>query len=312
MEPLSQHGRPEFSLLHISDTHLLAAGKRLYGVVDAEERLVDLLERVHRSEHDVRAVVFTGDLADLGEPDAYQRLKDAVEPVVAEMGARLVWVMGNHDERAPFAEVLLGAQPTDQPLDAVYDIDGLRLIALDTSVPGYHHGELRPAQLEWLAQTLSDPAPHGTLLALHHPPIPTPIDIMGVLELQQQQELWEAIEGSDVRGMVAGHLHYSTHATYRGIPVSVAAALCYNLDLAPANGSILRGINSAHTASLVSIYPTQVVFSELPAHELDEVFLRTDEGVDTVRRMSLQERHEVLSKKTSDYNMAERTRELGD
>ena len=67
MEPLSQHGRPEFSLLHISDTHLLAAGKRLYGVVDAEERLVDLLERVHRSEHDVRAVVFTGDLADLGD-----------------------------------------------------------------------------------------------------------------------------------------------------------------------------------------------------------------------------------------------------
>ena len=311
MEPLSQHGSAQFSLLHVSDTHLLGAGKKLYTVIDAEERLVELLHRVRTSEHDVRAVVFTGDLADLGEPDAYLRLRDAVEPVVQQMGASLIWVMGNHDERAPFSEVLLRQSGSTEPLDAVYDIDGLRLIVLDSSVPGYHHGELRPGQLEWLRDLLATPAPLGSLVALHHPPIPTPVDIMGVLELQDQHALWDVVAGSDVRGILGGHLHYSTHTSYRGVPVSVAAALCYNLDLVATEGTALRGVHSAHTGSLVSIYPDQVVFSELPAQELDEVFLRSSEGVEQVRQMSLAERHEVLSKKTSDYNTAERKRESG-
>ena len=53
-------------------------------------------------------------------------------------------------------------------------MDGLRIIALDTSVPGYHHGELTDAQLAWLADVLATPAPHGTLLALT-PPLPVPM-----------------------------------------------------------------------------------------------------------------------------------------
>ena len=59
--------------------------------------------------------------------------------------------------------------------DRVHDVAGLRIVSLDTSVPGYHHGELTDDQLAWLADVLATPAPHGTLLALHHPPIPIPM-----------------------------------------------------------------------------------------------------------------------------------------
>ena len=58
------------------------------------------------------------------------------------IGAQVVWVMGNHDERAPYAEGLFDVATTTAPQDPVYDVGGLRIVALDTSVPRYHHGEL--------------------------------------------------------------------------------------------------------------------------------------------------------------------------
>ena len=73
-------------------------------------------------------------------------------------------------------------------LDRVHDVDGLRIVSLDTSVPGYHHGEISDAQYEWLASVLAKPAPHGTLLAMHHPPIPVPmLPAAAIIELDDQR-----------------------------------------------------------------------------------------------------------------------------
>src|SRR5439155_243446 len=83
----------------------------------------------------------------------------------ASLGAQVVWVMGNHDERGAYSQALFG-EASDAPQDAVYDVNGLRIVSLDSTVPGYHHGELSAEQLAWLADVLADPAPHGPLLAL--------------------------------------------------------------------------------------------------------------------------------------------------
>ncbi|MFK5126593.1 hypothetical protein ACI39S_26385, partial [Klebsiella pneumoniae] len=84
----------------------------------------------------------------------------------------------------------------------------------------------------WLRAELSEPAPLGTILALHHPPLPTHIPFFDILELRDQPGLAAAIAGSDVRAILAGHLHYSTSGTFAGVPVSVSAASCYTMDLA--------------------------------------------------------------------------------
>ncbi|TPX04590.1 phosphodiesterase, partial [Schumannella luteola] len=230
MVQLGQHAPPVHVVAHISDTHLLGGGKPLYGAVDTEATVARAFAQLERSGARPEAIVITGDLADLGEPDAYLRLKAHVEPAAERMGSRVIWVMGNHDEREPFAELLMGEEPTNAPQDRVHDVNGLRIIALDSTVPGYHHGDLDPAQLAWLREQLSTPAPHGTLLALHHPPIPTPVELMAVLELDHQAELADVVRGSDVRAVLAGHLHYSTTGTFAGVPVSVASATCYTID----------------------------------------------------------------------------------
>lgn len=138
--------------------------------------------------------------------------------------------MGNHDNRANFRTAFMDASEASQPQDPVdrsYFVDGLRIITLDTTVPGHHYGELSEAQLDWLAAELATPAPDGTILALHHPPVPCVQDLAVLVELRGQAALAAVVRNTDVRTILGGHLHYSTTASFAGIPVSVASATCY-------------------------------------------------------------------------------------
>jgi Icc protein len=259
----AEYPRPDHFLLHLSDTHLLGGGNRLYDSVDAEAHLRQLLDELEASEGRPEAIVFTGDLADRGEPEAYDRLRRMVEPVADRLGAQVIWVMGNHDDRGAFRSQLFAEQPSSRPVDRVYDVNGLRVITLDSTVPGHHHGELTGAQLDWLAEELSVPAPHGTILAMHHPPLPSVLELAVAVELYDQGGLAEVLYGSDVRSIIAGHLHYSSTGTFAGIPVSVASATCYTQDLnVPVGGT--RGRDGARAFNLVHVYPGTVLHSVVP------------------------------------------------
>ncbi len=261
----AEYPAPERVLLHVSDTHLRAAGSRLFDVVDARDRLARALGAIEAAGIAPDGVVFTGDLADLGEGEAYSELRALVEPFAARLGARVFWVMGNHDDRAQFRRRLLDESPGRVPLpvDRVDELDGLRLVTLDTSVPGFHHGELRASQLDWLADVLAAPAPLGTIVAMHHPPVPSVLPLAGSVELRDQSRLAQVLRGTDVRAIIAGHLHYSTFATFAGIPVSVASSTCYAQDLTvPVGGT--RPQDGAQAFNMVHVYDDTVVHSVVP------------------------------------------------
>jgi 3',5'-cyclic AMP phosphodiesterase CpdA len=303
---LGQYPAPSHVIAHISDTHLLAEGRKLYGLVEQLAHLEQTLHQLEQSSVHPQALVFTGDLADLGEPDAYDRLKALVEPAAERMGAQLIWVMGNHDERPEYSRILFG-QESDAPQDRVYDINGLRIISFDTTVPGYHHGEVTDDQLDWLADVLSSPAPYGSLLAIHHPPVPTPmLEAMGMLELQDQPKLAKVVRGSDLRGILAGHLHYGTHSMFAGIPVSVASATCYTLNLT-ARDRLLSGVDFGQAINLVHVYEEQVVHSTVPIGDAMEVTGFPIEAWSQIEAMTPEERREAFSSKTSTFGQAERT-----
>jgi Icc protein len=178
----AEHPRPDHVLLHLSDTHLVGGDRPLYGAVDSEARLAQIVREIEASGVRPAAIVLTGDLTDKGEPEAYRKLRALLEPAADRLGAQVIWAMGNHDERGAFREQLFGQLPSDRPVDLVYDVDGLRVITLDTTVPGHHHGELSGAQLDWLAEELSTPAPDGTIIAMHHPPVPSVQDLSVLVE----------------------------------------------------------------------------------------------------------------------------------
>jgi 3',5'-cyclic AMP phosphodiesterase CpdA len=266
----AEHPRPQHFILHLSDTHLVGGPGPLYGAVDSEERLRRIFADLTASGARPDAIVFTGDLADKGEPGAYEKLRAIVDPAAERLGAKVVWAMGNHDDRASFREGLLDEAPSAGPVDRSYDVDGLRIITLDSSVPGHHHGALSRGQLLWLANELLTPAPHGTLLALHHPPVPSVQDLAVLVELRGQRELAEVVRGSDIRAVIAGHLHYSTTATFAGVPVSVASATCYTQDLLYDGGGT-RGRDGAQSYNMVHVYEDTIVHSVVPSGQYTAV-----------------------------------------
>lgn len=310
MTRLGQHPDPTHTIAHFSDPHLLAGGRRLYGAVDTVEHLAEAIAQLERSQLRPDAIVFTGDLADLGEPDAYDRLRDLVQPAAERMGAEVIWVMGNHDERGPYAKALFDDPGPDgsgatAPQDRVYDVRGLRLISLDTSVPGYHHGELLPSQLTWLRDQLATPAEHGTIIALHHPPVPTPLNFpMAILELDDQEAFAEVVRGTDVRGILGGHLHHSSHSMFAGVPVSVASATCYVMDLTDPE-TIIAGVDANQSVDIVSAYPDRLVHTTVPIGAWPHISGQSAALFEQVAAMTPEQRRELFSKKASDYNVDE-------
>lgn len=226
-------------VIQISDTHIVGGGL-LHGAVDSFGALSAILDTVERSPQRADAILLTGDLSDDGAPDTYKRLRDLVSPVAERLGVPAVFMPGNHDDRENFRDALIPGE-TEGTIDQVLWVGGLRIIALDTTVPGAHHGELRPHQLRFLENELASLAPEGTILALHHPPIPSPIRLVNLLSLRAPEELADVIAGSDVMMVLAGHSHHATTGILGGIPVWVATASAYHADVM-ADGDLLRGL----------------------------------------------------------------------
>ncbi|MBN9178336.1 MAG: phosphodiesterase [Microbacterium sp.] len=291
-----QHPPAARTIVHVSDTHLLAGNRPLGGRYDTAANLAATLAAVERTGVRPDAIVFTGDLTDLGEPEAYAALRAAVEPFVARLGAPIVWVAGNHDERPALREGLFDAAPTQEPVTAVHDLGGLRLVVLDSTVPGWHHGDLGDDQLAWLRGILADPAPLGTILALHHPPLPSHIPFFDILELRHQAELADAIAGSDVRAILAGHLHYSTSGTFAGVPVSVASATCYTMNLQRPAAEV-NGMDAGQSFQLVHVYDDTITHAVVPVSAADTADFFSADWLERMTALSPEERLEAFSRK---------------
>lgn len=205
------------TLIQITDLHLVAQGPLPTGV-DPAASLHAALDAVDRAGVVPAALLLTGDLAEDGAPATYRRLHEMLA------GRPFVCAAGNHDDRAALREHLLGLAPSDEPLDHVTRLGGLRVIVLDSTVPGAAHGVLVPQQLARLAAELATPAPDGTVLVLHHPPLPSPSRLATSIQLQDRNGLGEVIAGTDVRIVLAGHTHVPSAGTLAGVPVWVGGS----------------------------------------------------------------------------------------
>jgi len=297
---------PTHVIAHVSDTHLLVGDARQYGAIDTVARFRSALERLTRIDPPPQALVVTGDLADLGEPEAYRQLRELVEPYAEGIGAQIVWCMGNHDERPAYSRELFGDE-SDAPQDRVYDVAGLRIVSLDTSVPGWHHGEITDYQLAWLTDVLATPAEHGTVLALHHPPIPSPlVPAAEIIELLDTERLATVLRGSDVRAILGGHYHFTSHSTFAGIPVSVAAATCYTVDTAPLD-RLISAVDGHQAFNVVHVYGDRVVHSIVPVPDAPEVDGFGTDVAPLLEALSPAERLDMVSRKDSPLNTGELT-----
>src|SRR2546423_5847105 len=136
-------------ILHLSDTHLTANGFDEDGV-DAAASLDRILHDV-RFVPDVDLIVVSGDLADDGSVAGYAAVRERVGRFAAGRQIPQVYCVGNHDDRAAFAQALgtghvdaagrdVGQTAVADARAAVSEVSGLRVITLDSLVPGSAYG----------------------------------------------------------------------------------------------------------------------------------------------------------------------------
>lgn len=211
------------TVLHLSDTHLSGDGSLHNGVVDTAAALERVLRRASVLQH-IDAVVMSGDLSDDGTAASYRLLKGLVEPWATDRNAPVLYVMGNHDGRAGFDAVL-------GPRTGTVTIGGVRFLRLDSSVPGFGYGTVPDDQIDWLRAELRERAESGSVVVLHHPPIAAKTPLLHALELQNPARLLDAITGTDVRLVLAGHFHHPVATTVNGIPLVVAPGITNTTDV---------------------------------------------------------------------------------
>ncbi len=217
-------------LIQISDIHLTAEGTLLPGV-RPRDNLRAGLDLLAEADLDPDLLILTGDLADSGDPACYRDLAEIMEEAASAVGADVAFLPGNHDVRSEFCRHLLGTRPTSEAVNQIRWCGGLRVLLVDSVVPGEEFGALTEETLSFVKDVLATPAPDGTVLALHHPPIPSPIEPMSRLRLRDPDGLGGVIAGSDVRLVICGHNHHDGLGTLASVPVWVSPAVAYRMDV---------------------------------------------------------------------------------
>ncbi len=221
-----------FLVAHISDPHLKAAGKPSYGVVDTLSALQQAIERLNTLRPKPDIVVISGDLVDFGRPDEYAVLADQLSAL--QMPFYLV--PGNHDQRehlcAAFPALAYLPRQARAPLDWVVNDYPLRLIGLDSTLPGQHGGHLSDEQLIWLDQHLGQQPDKPTLLILHHPPFITGISHMDREPFGNAKAFEQVVaRHPQVERLLCGHLHRPIQRRFGGTLVNVCPGTSHQIVL---------------------------------------------------------------------------------
>lgn len=219
-------------LAQITDPHIKANRRTAYGFVDTAGFLEAAIDHINMFIPQIDAVIVTGDIADSGHEDDYA----AAIPILERLSVPWYTVPGNHDDRTN----LRSALPTHRHLDQCkshiqYVIDDyrVRLVGLDTSVPGQPHGFLCRERLDWLDTTLKSKPEKATFIFFHHPPFETGIRHMDVQKLSNPDDLFAILANHpQVRHIACGHVHRAIETTIHGIGVSIAPNTAHSVTLA--------------------------------------------------------------------------------
>lgn len=220
----------------ISDLHVVPSGRLAFGAADTGRALSRLIASLSDLNPPLDAIIITGDLADNGERESYEILSKALD----SLNRPVLIVPGNHDDRALIEEILSGhilKGPNRGPgLSSMADLEGYRLILMDSVFEGSHSGGLAPEALDWLEEALAPCQARPALVAIHHPPFPSGLGLID-----------EPFVGSGrLAGIMSrfpgvilccGHLHLPMATWWKGGQAVVCpSVISMELELGPAGG----------------------------------------------------------------------------
>ncbi|MEV0619077.1 metallophosphoesterase [Nonomuraea sp. NPDC050404] len=206
-------------IAHLSDIHIGATPESV-------PRAAAVMRYLDALPGDLDAVLVTGDIADHGAAEEYEtagKLLSSRHPVLAGPG--------NHDVRAEFRRVLLGGEPSGEPINQVLRTDRAIYAMCDSSIPGEDAGHLEEETLDWLEGVL-DGADLPVFVAFHHPPVTLHTPPVDGIRLHETGRLEALLTGrANVPAVLAGHAHVAAATTFAGLPLLVGGGVVSTITL---------------------------------------------------------------------------------
>lgn len=217
------------NIVQLTDLHLRPEGHPAYRVVETNMLTARAFEAVRRLGFVPDLIVISGDLTDCGLDEEYAVLK----ALLTRLPAPVAMVPGNHDRRETFAAAFpdhAGIWP--QPFTGfVRDVASVRVIGIDTVIPGSGAGALCDERLDALETVLAERRDAPTLIVMHHPPFNCGIRHMDRISLVHGRErLAGIIEANpQVQRILCGHHHRPIQAGFAGTIAQIAPSVAHQV-----------------------------------------------------------------------------------
>ena len=204
-------------IAQITDFHIVEPGALMADRIDPSIGLAAATDMINGLDPLPDVVLATGDLVNDGLPAQYDHLLRLLE----RLSVPVLPIPGNHDDRTEMRHRFpqLPAGGPDDPIDYVVDDHAVRMIGLDTSIPGDRHdGLLTTAQLDWLDRQLAAAPDSPTVIFQHHPPFDSGMAWMDERHGFADPDSEAAVlrRHPQVEAVLCGHFHRSIHRRFGG------------------------------------------------------------------------------------------------
>ena len=224
-----------------SDPHARPRGHLYEGLVDSNTMFAAAIRHLESLSPQPDVVVLTGDVVDQGHASEY----DMARELLAEVRIPLFVLPGNHDDREGFRRAFAhhAYLSSTGPLHfCIEDAGPVRIIGLDVTVPGHHHGLMDEAVAGWLDAVLARAPDRPTLLLMHQPPFTTGVPYLDAYLCRDGHRLASVIARyHSVQCIACGHVHRFMALRFAGTllctapSTATAIALRFDPHAAPAS-----------------------------------------------------------------------------
>lgn len=209
-------------IAHLSDPHLQPHGQLYQGLVDSNAMFLSAIQHLAALTPQPDLVLLTGDVVDNGTPAEYA--------VAAEMLALIpqpvLVIPGNHDQRDAFRDCFghHAYLARSGPLHlAVGGQGAVRILGLDVTVPGAHHGDMDDAACLWLEQRLAEEPGRPTIIMMHQPPFDSGIPFIDAYCCRRGARMAAIVSRHPaVERILCGHVHRFMQLRFGGTMLVIA------------------------------------------------------------------------------------------
>lgn len=221
-----------YTIAQISDCHLFSQKGGMHYGANVYQNLLNVLQKI-KTQHQVQAIVFTGDITQDHSEVSYQRFVEAVAE--CEITTQIYYLAGNHDEHE-----LLDKHLSLTPFNTGKLIDDtFWQIVLLNSKSETPKGLVSEKDLSALDSKIDKTKKQ--LIMMHHHPLDVGyfIDRHG---LTNQKQFWQAINKQQtIKAIACGHVHQSmtiySKPEANGVPLYTCPATSIQFDTTKESGS---------------------------------------------------------------------------